>query len=159
MEIEDILEPKSVEVDLNATSKKHALQELSAQAAELTGLSERQILDVLLEREKLGSTGVGQGIAIPHGRMSELNRIYGLFARLNKPIGFHSVDGQPGDLVFLLLAPESAGADHLKALAKVSRLFRDKKACAKMRQSPGCDHLFGILTGQEHSPASIASAK
>lgn len=159
MEIEDILDLKSVQFDLSATSKKHALQVLSAQAAELTGLTERQIFDVLLEREKLGSTGVGQGIAIPHGRMSELNKIYGLFARLHEPIEFDSVDGEPVDLVFLLLAPESAGADHLKALAKVSRLFRDKKACAQMRQSPGCEHLFDILTNHEHRPTSVASAK
>lgn len=159
MEIADILEPKFVTVDLKSTSKKQALQLLSAQAAELTGLTERQIFDVLLEREKLGSTGVGQGIAIPHGRMSELGKIYGLFARLKTPIEFDSVDGQPVDLIFLLLAPESAGADHLKALAKVSRLFRDKKACAKMRQSPASDHLYDILTGREHNPTSMASAK
>lgn len=159
MEITDILDPEFVFSDLNASSKKHALQALSAEAAKLTGLTERQIFDVLLEREKLGSTGVGQGIAIPHGRMSELSRIHGIFARLNKPIEFDSVDGEQVDLIFLLLAPESAGADHLKALAKVSRLFRDKKACAQMRQSPGGEHLFDIIAGREHRPTSLASAK
>ncbi|HEX9646284.1 MAG TPA: PTS IIA-like nitrogen regulatory protein PtsN [Alphaproteobacteria bacterium] len=145
MEIERLLSPDAVIANLKATSKKQALQELAKHAAGLTGLAERRIFDVLLERERLGSTGVGHGVAIPHARMAELDRLFGLFARLEAPIDFDAVDEQPVDLIFLLLAPESAGADHLKALARISRLLRDKASCAKLRGADNADALYAVL--------------
>jgi PTS system nitrogen regulatory IIA component len=154
MEITDLISPAAVIPNLRATSKKQALQDLARRAAEITGLHERAIFDVLLERERLGTTGVGNGIAIPHGKLASLDRLYGLFARLEKPIHFDSIDEQPVDLIFLLLAPESAGADHLKALARVSRLLRDKSVCEKLRGTDNADALYSLLT---ESPASRAA--
>lgn len=154
MDIVDLLTPEAVIPNLRATSKKQALQDLAKKAADLTGLSERAVFEVLLERERLGTTGVGNGIAIPHGKLPELNRLYGVFARLERPINFDSIDEQPVDLIFLLVAPESAGADHLKALARVSRLLRDKGVCEKLRGTDNADGLFALLT---ESPASRAA--
>ncbi|MBC7907392.1 MAG: PTS IIA-like nitrogen regulatory protein PtsN, partial [Rhodospirillaceae bacterium] len=146
--------PAAVIPNLRATSKKQALQDLARKAAELNGLNERAVFDVLLERERLGTTGVGNGIAIPHGKLVSLDRLHGLFARLERPINFESIDEQPVDLIFLLLAPESAGADHLKALARVSRLLRDKGVCEKLRGTENADGLYALLT---ESPASRAA--
>jgi len=146
MELEDLVSPKGVIAHLKVTSKKQALLELSERAAELTGVSDRAIYETLLERERLGSTGVGQGIAIPHGKLPQLDRLYGLFARLDTPIAFESVDDQPVDLMFLLLAPEGAGADHLKALARVSRLLRNQSIVEKLRATEDAAALFAILT-------------
>jgi len=146
MEISDLITTDSVIADLRVTSKKQSLQELSKKAADITGLHERAIFDVLMERERLGTTGVGNGIAIPHGKLANLDKLYGLFARLDKPIDFQAIDKQPVDLIFLLLAPESAGADHLKALARVSRLLRDKKVCEKLRGTDRPEALFALLT-------------
>jgi PTS system nitrogen regulatory IIA component len=154
MEITDLISPAAVIPNLRATSKKQALQDLAKKAAEITGLHERAIFDVLLERERLGTTGVGNGIAIPHGKLPAMEKLYGLFARLEKPISFESIDEQPVDLIFLLLAPESAGADHLKALARVSRLLRDKGVCEKLRGTDNADALYALLT---ESPASRAA--
>ncbi|MBM3565142.1 MAG: PTS IIA-like nitrogen regulatory protein PtsN, partial [Alphaproteobacteria bacterium] len=139
MDIADILTPTAVVPALRATSKKQALQELARRAEALVGVDERAIFDVLMERERLGTTGVGNGIAIPHGKLPNLERLHGLFARLEKPIDFQAVDDQPVDLIFLLLAPETAGADHLKALARVSRLLRDKTICEKLRGTDEAD--------------------
>lgn len=146
MDIADLLEPRAVVPSLRAGNKKQALQELARRAAEITGESERAILDVLIERERLGTTGVGAGIAIPHGKLTGLRRLYGLFARLETPIDFESIDGQPVDLMFLLLAPGNAGADHLKALARVSRLLRDRAICEKLRGSDSAEALYALLT-------------
>jgi PTS system nitrogen regulatory IIA component len=154
MDIAELISPEGVVPNLRATSKKQALQELARRAAEITGLAERAIFDVLVEREKLGTTGVGNGIAIPHGKLASLTRLYGLFARLEKPIDFDSIDEQPVDLIFLLLAPESAGADHLKALARISRLLRDKGVCEKLRATDTAEGLYALLTD---SPASRAA--
>jgi len=154
MEIHDLITTKSVVVALRVTSKKQALQELAKRAAQITGIDERQIFDVLLEREKLGTTGVGQGIAIPHGKLAPLTRLYGLFARLDRPIDFEAIDEQPVDLIFLLLAPESAGADHLKALARVSRLLRDKATTTKLRGCDSADGLYALLTEARASNAA-----
>lgn len=154
MDVADLLSTESVIAKLPATSKKQALQELAKRAAPITGLHERIIFDVLLERERLGTTGVGNGIAIPHGKLGDLDRLYGLFARLEKPIDFDSVDDRPVDLIFLLLAPEGAGADHLKALARVSRLLRDKKTCEKLRGSDEPDALYALLTESAASRAA-----
>ena len=154
MEIVDLLAPDAVVANLKAGSKKQALQELSQQAATLTGQPERVIFDILLQREKLGTTGIGRGIAIPHGKIQELNNLYGLFARLHKPIDFDAIDEQPVDLIFMLLAPESAGADHLKALARVSRLLRDDGVCAKLRGADDPEALFALLTASPNMSAS-----
>ncbi|HET8728142.1 MAG TPA: PTS IIA-like nitrogen regulatory protein PtsN [Alphaproteobacteria bacterium] len=150
----DFLSPHAVIANLRATSKKQALQELAKHAAELTGQHERAIFDVLLERERLGTTGVGRGIAIPHGKLPTLDRVYGLFARLEKPIDFDAVDDQPVDLIFLLLAPEDAGADHLKALARVSRLLRDDELCEKLRGCESPDAILALVNDQEAQNAA-----
>ncbi len=131
---------------LKAKSKKQVLQDLSLQAGELTGLDQRDVFDTLLQRERLGSTGVGHGIAIPHGKISGLKQIIGLFARLDAPIDFDAIDDLPVDLVFVLLAPESAGADHLKALARISRLLREPAAIEKLRTSKDKLSIYSALT-------------
>ena len=153
MDMVNFLAQEGIVANLKASSKKQALQELSQQAAVLTGLHERTIFDVLLQREKLGTTGIGRGIAIPHGKMQELERLHGIFARLPKPIDFDAIDEQPVDLIFLLLAPESAGADHLKALARISRLLRDYAICAKLRGADDPEALFALLTVPAVAPA------
>jgi len=150
----EFLRPDAVVPNLRVTSKKQALYELAKRAADVTRENERTILDVLLERERLGTTGVGRGIAIPHGRLPSLDRVYGVFARLDRPVDFDAIDDQPVDLVFLLLAPSQAGADHLKALAKVSRLLRDESLCAKLR---GCETADGIYALAANTAAMTAA--
>ena len=154
MEIANLISPASVVANLRVGSKKQALQDLAKRAAETTGLPERAIFEVLLERERLGTTGVGNGIAIPHGKLPGLRRLYGLFARLETPIDFDAVDEQPVDLIFLLLAPEAAGADHLKALARVSRLLRDRAVCEKLRGADQADAMYALLTESAASHAA-----
>ena len=154
MDIGDLVTPDAVIASLKATGKKQALQELAKKAAELTGQHERAILDVLVERERLGTTGVGGGIAIPHGKLAGLARMQGVFARLERPIDFEAIDEQPVDLIFLLLAPEAAGADHLKALARVSRLLRDRAICEKLRGADHPDALYALLTERAASHAA-----
>jgi PTS system nitrogen regulatory IIA component len=146
MTLTDIIDARSVLPNLHAQSKKHLLQELSEAAARIMSLDARLIFETLRRREKLGSTGLGQGIAIPHGKLAALNRVHGLFARLAAPVPFDAVDGQPVDLVFLLLAPEHAGADHLKALARISRLLRDGATVSKLRGAEDAAALYAILT-------------
>jgi len=146
MDIADLITPDSVIANLRASSKKQALQDLAQRASKIIEQHERAIFDVLLERERLGTTGVGNGIAIPHGKLPNLDRLHGLFARLERPVEFDSIDEQPVDLIFLLLAPESAGADHLKALAQVSRLLRDKGTCEKLRGTDSAEALYALLT-------------
>src|ERR1700747_3442399 len=152
MEIADLITSRSVIAQLRATSKKQALQELAKRAAALTGAPERTIYDVLIERERLGSTGIGLGIGIPHGKLPELTKLYGIFARLDRPIPFEAIDDQPVDLIFLLLAPETAGADHLKALALVSRLLRDRAVCEKLRGTDNPDALYALLIDRTPTP-------
>jgi len=154
MEIRDLITVESVEANLRVTSKKQVLQELAKRAAEITGEHERAIFDVLMERERLGTTGVGNGIAIPHGKLGALDKLYGLFARLETPVDFQSIDEQPVDLVFLLLAPETAGADHLKALARVSRLLRDGQVCDRLRGADEAEALYALLTESSASQAA-----
>ena len=146
MPLADFVLPNAILPALKVNGKKQALQELAARAAALTGQNERAILDVLMQREKLGSTGVGNGIAIPHGKLPNLGKLFGLFARLDRPVDFEALDGQPVDLIFLLLAPEQAGADHLKALARVARLLRDPETARKLRDSRDAEALFAVLT-------------
>ncbi len=157
MEISDLLAPEAVTPSQKAQGKKQLLQDLAARAAALTGLPERRIFETLMEREKLGSTGMGQGIAIPHGRVAGLTKITGVFARLETPIAYDAVDDQPVDLVFLLLAPESAGADHLKALARVSRLLRNQATCEKLRATDKPDVLYALLIEPGNSTNSQAA--
>jgi nitrogen PTS system EIIA component len=145
MPLADLVAPNAVVPSLRVSSKKQALQELAAKAAELSGQSERLIFEILLQRERLGSTGVGNGIAIPHGKLPKLSKLFGLFARLERPVDFEALDGQPVDLVFLLLAPEGAGADHLNALARVARLLRDAEIARKLRQSRDAEALYAVL--------------
>jgi PTS system nitrogen regulatory IIA component len=154
MTLTDLVAPSAIVPALKVNNKKQVLQELSARAAELTGQSERAIFEILLQREKLGSTAVGNGVAIPHGKLSKLGRLFGLFARLERPIDFEALDGQPVDLVFLLLAPEAAGADHLKALARVARLLRDPEIARKLRESRDADALYAVLAVPAASSAA-----
>src|SRR3954464_9267528 len=157
MDLAELLRPESVVANLRVVAKKQALQELAKRAADLPELkgkiAERDIFEVLLERERLGTTGVGAGIAIPHGKLPRLERLHGLFAKLDRPIDFEAIDEQPVDLIFLLLAPESAGADHLKALARVSRLLRDAGTCEKLRGAKTADGLYLLLTQSEAQAA------
>lgn len=146
MEISDLLVTEAVEPSLRASSKKQTLQELARIAARCTAEDERQILQVLLDRERLGTTGVGNGIAIPHGKLPGLDRLQGFFARLQRPVDFDAIDEQPVDLVFLLLAPEDAGAAHLKALARISRLLRGSDYCNNLRGCDGRDAIYALLT-------------
>jgi len=154
MEIADLLSPDAVVAHLKAANKKQVLQEMAHRAAQLTRLPERRIFDTLLEREKLGSTGMGQVIAIPHGRVSGIQKMTGLFAQIYHPVDFDAMDDQPVDLVFLLLAPEDAGADHLKALARVSRLLRNQGVCEKLRGAPQAATLYALLTEQTAAQAA-----
>jgi PTS system nitrogen regulatory IIA component len=147
MNLSDLLKREAVLPSLHAQSKKQVLQEVAAVGARLTGLADREIFDTLLQRERLGSTGVGQGVAIPHGKLRTLDRLVGVLARLARPVDFDSLDDQPVDLVFVLLAPESAGADHLKALARIARILRDPVMVQKLRNALDADGLYAILTG------------
>lgn len=154
MEMTELVNLNGIVTKSTATSKKQVLQELSQRAAALTGIEEGIIFEILLERERLGTTGIGVGIAIPHGKLPELPRIYGLFARLDQGVDFDAIDDQPVDLIFLLLAPESAGADHLKALARVSRLLRDEKVCKQLRSCESAEAIYALLTRPTNSRAA-----
>jgi PTS system nitrogen regulatory IIA component len=153
MPLSDLVAPNAIIPALRVNGKKQALQEVAAKAAELSGQNERTIFEILTQREKLGSTGVGNGIAIPHGKLPKLDKLFGLFARLERPIDFEALDGQPIDLVFLLLAPEGAGADHLRALARVARLLRDPDVARKLRDSRDAEALYAVLAMSNASAA------
>ncbi|MFN4141919.1 PTS IIA-like nitrogen regulatory protein PtsN [Aestuariivirga sp.] len=158
MTLDTIIDRQSVLANVRAQNKKQLLQELSQALATRVAIDHRVIFETLLKREKLGSTGLGQGIAIPHGKVPAISRVYGLFARLTTPVDFEAVDGQPVDLVFVLLAPEHAGADHLKALAKISRILRDPAVVAKLRGTEDAEGLYAILTEPAANPTPNASA-
>lgn len=143
--MQQILSPEGIIAGMRATSKKQVLQELAKAAGRLTGENDRAIFEILLDRERLGSTGVGRGVAIPHGKLASLSGIFGLFSKLQRPVDFDAIDDQPVDLVFLLLAPEASGAEHLKALAKVSRLLRDERLCEKLRGCDSADAIYALL--------------
>ncbi|MBS0240640.1 MAG: PTS IIA-like nitrogen regulatory protein PtsN [Proteobacteria bacterium] len=146
MDLGDLLKPEGVFAALKVKNKKQALQELAGKAARITGLDERTIFDNLLQRERLGSTAVGRGIAIPHARLTGLDRIATVFAQLDEAIDFDAPDNEAVDLVFVLLAPEQAGADHLKALARISRVLRDPQTLEKLRAARDRAALFAVLT-------------
>ena len=146
MKISDIIDARAVLPQLSATNKKQALQGIAQHFAALVAIDQRIIFETLLTREKLGSTGLGQGFAIPHGRISGLKQVTGLFAKLAQPIDYDAVDGKPVDLVFALLSPDHAGADHLTALAKISRVMRSPAAVSKLRATNTAEGLYAVLT-------------
>jgi PTS system nitrogen regulatory IIA component len=135
MNLADLISHEDVLASSRSQNKRALLQEISEQAAKRSGVEARVIFDALLQRERLGSTGAGNGVAIPHAKLTGIKRLTGLFARLERPIDFGAHDEQPVDLVFLLLAPESAGADHLKALARIARVAREPDLVAKLRET------------------------
>lgn len=141
-----ILKADAVKVLSSVTSKKRLFRDLSDAAAAAYGLDSGIVLDRLLERESLGPTGVGHGVALPHARLAGLESVLGLFILLEKPLEYEAVDRQPVDIVFALFAPEESGVEHLKALALVSRTLRDNDFCAKLRANPSADTLYTILT-------------
>lgn len=149
MLLSELLTPQRIIPDLKATSKKQVLTELASFAAGDLGIEDRTIADVLIERERLGSTGVGHGVAIPHGKLPQIDGLYVAFARLTKPVAFDSADGQPVDLVFLLLTSENAGSDHLTALAKVSRLMRDERFCTILRGMDSAEAIYSAFLESE----------
>jgi nitrogen PTS system EIIA component len=154
MSLSQLITPEAVVPSLKVNTKKRALQELSDHAGMISGLPSREIFDALVQRERLGSTGIGAGIAIPHCRLAEAQAIFGIFARLSRPIDFHALDNVPVDLICLLIAPESAGADHLKALARIARMLRDPKVTAKLRAARDVTGLYALLTGEPTSHAA-----
>ena len=153
MELSKLLNPNAVRVISNTTSKKRLFQEIGEIAANAHGVNAAVVIDGLQERESLGPTGVGHGIALPHARIEGLDHIIGVFLRLEKPLDYDSVDRLPVDLVFALFAPKDSGVDHLKALALVSRTMRDPAVCNKLRSNTDANTLYAILTeartGQE----------
>jgi PTS system nitrogen regulatory IIA component len=153
-ELSDIVTTAAVEADFSAANRKALFQHLAAAAARLTGLPAKRILAAIDKREKSGSTGFGSGAAIPHGKVEGLPGVFGYFARLSSPIDYAAVDGLPVDLVFLLLSPPDAGVDHLKALASVSRTFRDRQTLAKLRGARSKDALYALLAGEETRDAA-----
>ena len=154
MDLSDLITSETILPALKCDSKKQVLQALAEKAAKITGGEEREIFETLIERERLGSTGIGGGIAIPHGKLAGLDRIFALFARLSKPIDFEAPDDQPVDLVFLLLAPEGAGADHLKALARIARTLREPGVVAKLRASSDRSALSAVFAEGTTSDAA-----
>lgn len=154
MALADILHPDGIIPALRVQSKKQLLMELATAASKLTGIPEREIFDVVLQREKLGSTSVGGGIAIPHGKLKRLDKITGVFARLETPVDFEALDDQPVDIVFMLLAPEGAGADHLKALSRIARVLRDQDLVARLRSSDNVTALNACLNQEQTSNAA-----
>lgn len=145
MKISDIMTEKNVVLGVKALSKRQLLQDLAQKASEITGINERTLFDIVLERENLGSTGFGSGTALPHGRIPDLDKVYGFFAKLSAPLDFEAIDNKPVDLVFLLLSPEGSGADHLTALAQVSRILKDEATCEKLRQADSAEKIYSIL--------------
>ncbi len=154
MDVSALLEAESILTDMRASGKKAVLQKLCERAAHDTGIEARRIFDAVIEREKLGSTGVGGGVAIPHARLEGLDRVRGWFARLEKPIDFEAVDDAPVDMVFLLLAPDAANADHLKALARVSRFFRRESQRQRIRAAENAAAILSLFAGNEDRDAA-----
>lgn len=151
MDLTDLIGPEDIYVPLKASCKKQVLQDLAEFASSKTGVSGNEIFQTLLEREKLGSTGIGNGIAIPHGRLDGLKEIAGIAAILDKPVDFESIDDEPVDVVFMLLAPSESSADHLKALARIARLLREPKVLESLRKAGDRTGVFHLLTNS-HAP-------
>ena len=158
MQLSEFLDFEAVRVDLSAGNKRQLLNQLAQIAAARLSLDPSAIADAIAERERLGSTGFGGGVAIPHGKLEKLDRVYALVTRLAQPIDYKAVDGQPVDLVFLLLSPPDAGAEHLKALAAVSRLVRHGGIVEKLRGARTRDAMAAVLIGAEERDAACAGA-
>ena len=154
IDIADFLTPERVILDVKPCSKRQVLKELAGRAAKATDLDCQRIFDVLSERERLGTTGIGGGIAIPHAKLPELDHVVGLFCRLDVPTDFYSVDDQPVDLIFLILAPDAGGADHLKALARVARLLREEGVCLRLRRLDDPEAVYRLLVAKAESHAA-----
>ncbi|MET0307108.1 MAG: PTS sugar transporter subunit IIA [Sphingomonas sp.] len=153
-DLSDLLAPEAVLAGVTAANKKALFQQLGAAAARAYAVDAKLAAERLTEREKLGSTGFGGGIAIPHGKLDGLSHVVAVFATLAQPVDFAAVDDLPVDLVFMLLSPTGAGADHLKALASVSRRLRDRNFAAKLRGAGSTDALFALLAGVEARDAA-----
>ena len=145
MKISDIMSVDSVMLSVKAKNKRALLQEVAQFASSVTKIDDRIIFDALLERENLGSTGFGGGVALPHGRLSELKKVYGFFVKLAAPIDFDAIDGKPIDMLFLLLSPESSGADHLTALAQISRILKNNNLVNKLREAERKEEIHALL--------------
>lgn len=154
MHLSDFLDFDAIKTGMPGGNKRALLQQLAQLAGQRLGVDPGEILASLSERERLGSTGFGHGVAIPHGKIDGLNRIYGLFARLSEPLDYKAIDGGPVDLVFLLLSPPDAGADHLKALAAISRVTRHAPTLEKMRGARSRDALAAVLMGADERDAA-----
>ena len=154
MDLSDLVDVPAIMPALKANSKKQLLQLLAERASSITGIHEREIFDIIVQRERLGSTGVGNGIAIPHGKLAGVKRITGVFARLETPVDFEALDDEPVDLVFLLLAPEGAGADHLKALSRIARVLRDGETVTKVRGTNDAAAIHALLSDTQGSKAA-----
>ena len=154
MTLTDLIARDAILPALKVASKKQALQELSELAALQSVVPAREIFDALVQRERLGSTGIGAGIAIPHGKLAKVNGIFGVFARVEKRIDFEALDGEPVDLILLLIAPESAGADHLKALARAARMLRTQSVTSKLRATRDAGLMYAILADEPKSHAA-----
>ena len=154
MDLSSILKPDAVRLLSEASSKKRLFQRLGDAAATAYGLNGGQVVEALLERESLGPTGVGNGVALPHARLDNLDEVVGALVLLEKPIDFDSVDRQPVDLAFALFAPRDAGVEHLKALALVSRTLRDPSVCAKLRANMDPSTLYTIVTEAQAAQAA-----
>lgn len=148
-ELADLVAVDRIDAAMSASNKKGLFQQLAIAAARRTGLAVKDIAAVLNAREKIGSTGFGAGVALPHGKIEGLENVFGYFARLTAPVDFQAVDDLPVDLVFLILSPPDAGADHLKALASVSRALRDRNTAAKLRGARSRDAIFALLSASE----------
>ncbi len=148
MKISEIMTVDSIVTGLKAGNKRQLLQELSEKAAAVTGINDRTIFDTLLERENLGSTGFGGGTALPHGRFAEAGKVYALLAK-TAPVDFEAIDGKPVDLVFVLISPEGSGADHLTALAGLSRILKDESLCERIRKMSSAEEIFALLNSMD----------
>jgi PTS system nitrogen regulatory IIA component len=153
-DLSQLIAAEAIDANLAAPNKKALFQQLALAASRLTGIEAKALAASLGDREKLGSTGFGGGAAIPHGKVAGLERVFGYFARLPAPIDYQAIDAMPVDLVFLLLSPPDAGADHLKALASVSRMLRDRQTVAKLRGARSKDAIFALLSGVEARDAA-----
>ena len=154
MPMTEFLSPDAIFSNVKMTSKKQLLQFMSEKASEMTAIAERDIFDTIMQRERLGSTGVGNGIAIPHCKMKAASRLTGMFVQLDQPLDFEAIDDQKVDLVFMLIAPELAGADHLKALSKVARALRSGDIVDAIRRAPDAGVIYDILCPREASFAA-----
>lgn len=148
MELIELLDLDRVKNNIEASSKKSLLQDLSYLLAKSSDIPDAEIFALVMERERLGSTGVGHGVAIPHARIPGLDKIVGCFASLTNPVDFDSIDDEPVDLVFMMVGPEDGGSEHLKALARISRLLRNRDTCQKLRSATNNEMLYDLLVGQ-----------